>query len=137
MGALMAGQQAALGKYLAFSRGQEASADAAGAQYLSKAGITGRGSDQLLQAAPEQHGIPPGYTRNADSEFYSTHPVTSDRITNAGGHLPGSAPTLAKARNIYFCHFFASIFPQHRIFGFNINHQMRKGLIIFFEEYYI
>ena len=44
MGVIMAGQQAAMGKYLAFSRGQESSADAAGAQYLSRAGITGRGS---------------------------------------------------------------------------------------------
>ena len=44
MGILMAGQQAALGKYLAFSRVQESTADAAGAQYLSKAGISGRGS---------------------------------------------------------------------------------------------
>src|SRR3546814_14599469 len=43
MGVMMAGQQAALGKFLAFTRVQEATADAAGAQYLSKAGITGRG----------------------------------------------------------------------------------------------
>lgn len=41
MGVLMAGQQAAMGKYLAFSRGQESSADAAGAKYLSEAGISG------------------------------------------------------------------------------------------------
>ena len=44
MGILSAGQQAAMGKFLAFSRGQEGTADAAGAQYLSKAGISGRGS---------------------------------------------------------------------------------------------
>jgi hypothetical protein len=41
---LEAGQQAAMGKFLAFSRVQESSADAAGMQYLSKAGISGRGS---------------------------------------------------------------------------------------------
>jgi len=79
MGVLMAGQQAALGKYLAFTRGQEASADAAGVQYLSKAGITGRGSLSFfkkLQNMEYRHG----YTRNADSEFYSTHPMTADRI---------------------------------------------------------
>lgn len=79
MGVLMAGQQAALGKYLAFTRGQEASADAAGVLYLSKAGITGRGSLSFfkkLQNMEYRHG----YTRNADSEFYSTHPMTSDRI---------------------------------------------------------
>lgn len=79
VGVIMAGQQAALGKYLAFSRGQEASADAAGAQYLSTAGLSGRGSVAFfkrLQNLEMRHG----YTRNADSEFYSTHPMTSDRI---------------------------------------------------------
>ena len=76
---IMAGQQAALGKYLAFSREQEASADAAGATYLAKAGISGRGSIgffKKLQSLEYRHG----YTRNSDSEFYSTHPMTADRL---------------------------------------------------------
>ena len=80
MGVIMAGQQAALGKYLAFSREQEASADAAGAHFLSKAGISGRGSIgffKKLQNLEYRHG----YTRTVDSEFYSSHPMTSDRIT--------------------------------------------------------
>ena len=79
IGVIMAGQQAAIGKYLAFSREQEASADAAGAQFLSKARISGRGSISFfkkLQNLEYRHG----YTRTADSEFYSTHPMTSDRI---------------------------------------------------------
>jgi len=80
MGVVMAGQQAALGKYLAFSREQESTADAAGAQYLSKAGLSGRGSlsffNKLLNLEMRH-----GYTRTYDSEFYSTHPMTMDRIT--------------------------------------------------------
>ena len=79
MGVIMAGQQAAMGKYFAFSREQESSADAAGASYLSKSGISGRGSISFfkkLQNLEYRHG----YTRNADAEFYSTHPMTSDRI---------------------------------------------------------
>ncbi|MBK6802970.1 MAG: M48 family metalloprotease [Novosphingobium sp.] len=80
MGVLMAGQQAALGKYLAFSRGQEASADAAGAQYLSKAGITGRGSITFFKRLQNME-YRYGFSRNADTEFYSSHPMTSDRIT--------------------------------------------------------
>jgi predicted Zn-dependent protease len=80
MGVIMAGQQAALGKYLAFSRGQEASADAAGAQYLSKAGLSGRGSVAFFRRLQNME-MRYGFTRNADSEFYSTHPMTSDRIT--------------------------------------------------------
>lgn len=79
MGIIMAGQQAALGKFLAFTRTQESSADAAGADFLSKAGISGRGSLEFfkkLQNLEMRYGV----TRNADSEFYSTHPMTSDRI---------------------------------------------------------
>jgi predicted Zn-dependent protease len=76
----MAGQQAAMGKYLAFSRAQESTADAAGAQYLSKAGITGRGSIDFfkkLENLEFRYGRRAG---NEEDRFYSTHPVSSDRI---------------------------------------------------------
>lgn len=79
MGVLMAGQQAALGKYLAYSRTQESSADAAGAQYLSAAGISGRGSISFFQKLQNME-FRYGFTRTLDSEFYSTHPMTGDRI---------------------------------------------------------
>lgn len=80
MGIFMAGQQAALGKYLAFSRAQESSADAASVQFLSKAGISGRGSIDFFKKLQGQEARY-GFKRNADSEFYSTHPMTSDRLT--------------------------------------------------------
>jgi predicted Zn-dependent protease len=79
MGVIMAGQQAAMGKYLAFSRAQESSADAAGASYLAKAGISGRGSLQFfkkLQNLEYRYG----YTVKGDDAFFTTHPVTADRI---------------------------------------------------------
>ncbi|MFA7602286.1 MAG: M48 family metalloprotease [Novosphingobium sp.] len=79
IGVLMAGQQAAMGKYLAFSRAQEATADAAGAKFLSEAGITGRGSIDFFKKL-ENMEFRYGYTRNADTEFYRTHPMTGDRI---------------------------------------------------------
>ena len=79
MGVFMAGQQAAMGKYLAFSRGQESSADAAGAQYLSKAGVSGTGSLSFFKKLQNME-YRYGFQRNADSEFYSTHPMTADRI---------------------------------------------------------
>ena len=79
IGVLMAGQQAALGKYLAFSRAQEATADAAGAQFLSKAGISGRGSLNFFKKLQNME-MRYGFKRTADSEFYSSHPMTSDRI---------------------------------------------------------
>ncbi|MDE2562189.1 MAG: M48 family metalloprotease [Sphingomonadales bacterium] len=80
MGVIAAGQQAALGKYLAFSRAQESAADAAGASYLSKAGISGKGSIDFfkkLQNLEYRYG----FTKNDLSEFYSTHPMTDDRLT--------------------------------------------------------
>ncbi len=79
MGVIMAGQQAALGKYLAFSRAQESSADAAGAQYLSKAGITGKGSVEFFKKLANQ-AYRAGYSQKELGDFMSTHPLESDRI---------------------------------------------------------
>lgn len=79
MGILMAGQQAALGKYLAFSRVQESTADAAGAQYLSKAGISGRGSlafFKKLQNLEFRYGV----KQDDDQAYGRTHPMSGDRI---------------------------------------------------------
>ncbi len=79
-GILAAGQRAAMGSFLAFSRVQEASADAAGVEYLSKAGLSGRGSLSFfgkLQNQEFRRGIP----RNAETEFVRTHPLSSQRIS--------------------------------------------------------
>jgi predicted Zn-dependent protease len=76
-GILAAGQQAALGKFLAFNRAQESSADLAGADYLSKAGISGRGSIAFfkrLQNLEFRYGIP-----QTDS-YERTHPLSGERI---------------------------------------------------------
>ncbi|MCJ2180685.1 M48 family metalloprotease [Novosphingobium album (ex Hu et al. 2023)] len=79
MGVIMAGQQAAIGKYLAYSRSQEASADAAGAKYLSDAGISGRGSVEFFQKLQNME-YRYGYSQRNQDQFYSTHPLTGDRI---------------------------------------------------------
>lgn len=79
MGVMMAGQRAALGKFLAFSRVQEASADAAGAEYLSLAGISGRGSLSFfgkLQNLEFRYGR----SQDDDAAFTRTHPLSGDRI---------------------------------------------------------
>jgi predicted Zn-dependent protease len=78
-GILGAGQQAALGSYLAFSRVQETTADAAGARYLSAAGITGRGSIDFfmkLQNQEFRYNIP----QDDDQAYGRTHPLSGDRI---------------------------------------------------------
>lgn len=79
MGVLMAGQQAAMGKYLAYNRSQEASADAAGAQYLSAAGISGKGSIEFFKKL-QNIEFRYGYTPRPGDEFARTHPLTGDRI---------------------------------------------------------
>ncbi|MDK2760380.1 MAG: M48 family metalloprotease [Sphingopyxis sp.] len=79
MGIMMAGQQAALGKMLAFSRVQESTADAAGAQYLAKAGISGRGSlafFKKLQNMEFRYGV----KQDDDQTYGRTHPMSGDRI---------------------------------------------------------
>jgi len=76
-GILMAGQQAALGKFLAFTRTQESSADSAGATFLSRAGISGRGSLDFfkkLQNQEYRYAIP------QDDAYVRTHPLSAERI---------------------------------------------------------
>ncbi len=79
IGIMQAGQRAALGKFLAFSRVQESSADAAGAEFLSKAGISGRGSLAFfgkLQSLEFRYGV----SQDDDAAFTRTHQLSGDRI---------------------------------------------------------
>lgn len=79
MGVIAAGQQAAVGSYLSFSRVQESSADAAGAEYLSKAGISGRGSLEFFKKLQNQE-FRYGYSQSDEAAFSRTHPLSGDRI---------------------------------------------------------
>lgn len=78
-GIIAAGQQAALGKFLAFTRVQESSADAAGAQYLSGAGISGRGSLAFFKKL-QQEEFRYGRSQADEAEFSRTHPLSGNRI---------------------------------------------------------
>jgi predicted Zn-dependent protease len=80
IGAIMAGQRAALGSFLAFSRVQEASADAAGAEYLSTAGISGRGSLEFFRKLQNQE-FRYGYSQDDEQAFVRTHPLSGERLT--------------------------------------------------------
>lgn len=78
MGIMAAGQQAAMGKFLAFSRTQESSADAAGARYLAKAGISGRGSLEFFRKLQNmEFRLNPG----ASDSYGGTHPLSTQRIS--------------------------------------------------------
>jgi len=79
MGIMMAGQRAALGRFLAFTRTQESSADSAGAKYLSAAGISGKGSIEFFKKLQNQE-----YRLTAtlpEGSYDRTHPLSSERIT--------------------------------------------------------
>ncbi|HJP67865.1 MAG TPA: M48 family metalloprotease [Sphingomicrobium sp.] len=77
MGIMMAGQRAAEGEFLAFTRSQEATADASGAIFLSKSGISGKGMLDFfnkLQNEEYRYGI---YSKDS---FDRDHPLSSERI---------------------------------------------------------
>ncbi len=76
-GIMAAGQQAAMGKFLAYSRGQESATDQAGAQHLSKAGISGKGSVSFfkkLQNMEFRLAIP------QEDSYARTHPLSGERL---------------------------------------------------------
>jgi predicted Zn-dependent protease len=75
---MMAGQQAALGKFLAYTRTQESAADQAGASFLNKAGITGKGSLDFFRKLGNEEFR---YGVVARDSYDRTHPLSSERIT--------------------------------------------------------
>ena len=77
MGILAAGQQAAMGSFLAFTRAQESSSDLAGAAYLSKAGVSGKGSIQFFKKLQNQEYRLAIYAKDS---YDRTHPLSSERI---------------------------------------------------------
>lgn len=81
------GQQAAMGKYLAFSRVQESTADATGAKFLRTAGISGRGIltfFKKLQQEEYRYGV-----ENIDP-FMQSHPLSGERIATLTADLQAS-----------------------------------------------
>ena len=77
MGLMMAGQQAALGKLLAFTRTQEATADASAMKYLHAAGISGKGMLQFFGKLQNQEYRLAIYAKDS---YDRTHPLSSERI---------------------------------------------------------
>jgi predicted Zn-dependent protease len=77
MGIMMAGQRAAMGNFFAFTRAQESSSDLAGASYLSKAGVSGKGSLEFFKKLQNQEYRLAVY---ATDSYDRTHPLSSERI---------------------------------------------------------
>lgn len=77
MGIMMAGQRAAIGNFMAFTRAQESSADLAGASYLAKAGISGKGSLDFFKKLRNQEYRLAIYAKDS---YDRTHPLSQERI---------------------------------------------------------
>jgi predicted Zn-dependent protease len=77
MGIMMAGQRAAMGNFMAFTRAQESSADLAGASYLSKSGISGKGSLEFFKKLQNQEYRLAIYSKDS---YDRTHPLDGERI---------------------------------------------------------
>lgn len=86
-GILAAGQQMAMGKYLSFSRVQEATADASAVRYLDTAGISGKGMLSFFKTMQQQEyrwGL-----ANIDP-FMQSHPLSGTRIATLTADIQAS-----------------------------------------------
>jgi predicted Zn-dependent protease len=77
MGIMMAGQRAALGGMLAFTRAQEATADATASRLLSKSGISGKGLLDFFGKLQNEEYRLAIYDKDS---FDRNHPLSSERI---------------------------------------------------------
>ena len=77
MGIMAAGQQVALGKFLAFTRTQEASADQAAVKYLHGAGVSGKGLLDFFAKLQHQEYRLAIYSTDS---YDRTHPLSNERI---------------------------------------------------------
>ena len=86
-GIMAAGQQAAMGKALAFTRVQEATADATGAKFLRQANVSGRGMLEFFKKlANDEYS----YGMSNIDPFAQTHPLSSERINTLTADLKAS-----------------------------------------------
>jgi predicted Zn-dependent protease len=86
-GILSAGTTAAQGKFLAFSRVQESTADATGAKFLRESGISGRGLLTFFKKLANEeyaYGL-----KNIDP-FAQSHPLSGERIANLTADVTSS-----------------------------------------------
>ncbi|MFA7439413.1 MAG: M48 family metalloprotease [Sphingomonadaceae bacterium] len=77
MAVMMAGQQAATGKFLAFTRDQESRTDQAGAQFLQGAGVDGSG---MIEFFRKLQGDEYRLAIKQDNAYNRTHPLNRERI---------------------------------------------------------
>jgi predicted Zn-dependent protease len=84
-GIMMAGQQAAMGRFLAFNRAQEAGADQSARRYLSAAGISGRGLISFFKKLQQQEFR---LSTTKLDPYAQTHPLSGERVAVLSQTLP-------------------------------------------------
>ena len=94
-GIMAAGQQAAVGKYLAFSRTQETTADATGAKFLREGGISGRGMLSFFKKLQNEI-YRYGYGKSDIDPFAQSHPLSGERIAALTADVQNSPAYAAK-----------------------------------------
>ena len=90
IGLMQMGQRAALGNFLAFSRAQEATTDAAGVRYLSGAGVSGRGMLDFFKKLQQQE-YRWGLKRGGEQSYVMSHPMSGERIATLTADLQADA----------------------------------------------
>ncbi len=76
--AMLAGQSAAMGKFLAYSRQQEGSADASAVRHLNDAHLSGKGMISFFgKLKQEEYRLTPSYT--SIDPYAVDHPMTAER----------------------------------------------------------
>ena len=94
MAIMGAGQSMAQGSFLSYSRSVEAVTDQAGADFLQRAGISGKGLITFFQKLQEME-FRYGYTQDS---YVRTHPLTGERIQKLQERVEAS-PHYSKAPN--------------------------------------
>jgi predicted Zn-dependent protease len=89
MAAMMAGQSAAQGKFLAFTRAVEGSADASAVRHLNDSHYSGKGMISFFEKLKrEEYRLTPSFTKI--DPFAVDHPMTDDRLLALRGDLEKS-----------------------------------------------
>ncbi len=86
IGLMQLGQRAAIGNFLAFSRAQEATTDAAGVKFLSGAGVTGKGMLNFFKKLQQQE-YRYGIRRGSETSYVMSHPLSGERISTLTADL--------------------------------------------------
>lgn len=101
MGIMMGGAQSAMGNFLHYGRGQEASADQAGLNYLKDLGWSGQGLYDFLKMLSKQELL----SASRQDAYLLTHPLSSERVQLVSRSVESSPFTNTKLPQAFYDRF--------------------------------